>query len=161
MMSCGTWEPSVCTLLICLTRNETSVLEEEEKSVKGQFLREYCQGLRANNACILSRVTQTGSCTSKGWGRGKQSLWLIYLYWTKPGFWALWLFDWFSHDYRVLMKFILLIPFTKQTVYSLGQLGFPDCTFKCERRRRSVKLIWLGDSACHGWDKKDEVWFLF
>lgn len=80
MMSCGTWEPSVRALLICLMRNEAPVLEEEEKSVRGQSLREFCQAIRANNACILSQVTQTGSCTSKGWGRGKQSLWLIHLY---------------------------------------------------------------------------------
>lgn len=71
MMSCGTGEPSVCALLNSLMRNETSVLEEEEKSVKGQSLREYCQGIRANNACILSQMTQTASCTSERMGTRK------------------------------------------------------------------------------------------
>lgn len=85
-MSCGTWEPSVCALLICLVRNEASVLEEEGKSVRGQSPREFCQAIRANNAWILSQVTQTGSCTSRGWERGKQSLWLTYLYWARPVF---------------------------------------------------------------------------
>lgn len=74
MMSCGTWEPSVCALLISLMRNEASVLGEGEKSVKGQPLREYCQGIRANNACILSQMTQTGSCTSKRMGKRKTEL---------------------------------------------------------------------------------------
>lgn len=97
----------------------------------------------------------------KGWGREKHSLWLVYLYWTKPLFWALWLFEWFSHNHRVLMKFILLTPFTKQTVYGLGQLGSPNCTSKCERRKRGVKTSWLVDSAGHSWDKGDEVWVSF
>lgn len=78
MMSCGTWEPSVCALLNSLMRNETSVLEEEERGVKGQSPREYCQGIRANNACILSQMTQTGSCTSERMGKRKTEL-LAYI----------------------------------------------------------------------------------
>lgn len=48
------------------------------------------------------------------------------------------------------MKFILLTPFTKQTVYGLGQLGTPNYNSKCERRKGNVKASWLLDSACHG-----------
>lgn len=55
------------------------------------------------------------------------------------------------------MKLILLTPFTTQRVHGLGQLGTPNCSFKCERRKRSLKAIWVGDSACHSWDKDDEV----
>lgn len=78
MMSCGTCEPSVCALLISHMRNETSVLEEEEKSEKDQSLREHCQGIRANNACILSPMTQTGSSTSKRMGKRKTEL-MVYI----------------------------------------------------------------------------------
>lgn len=74
MMSCGTWEPSVCALLNSLMRNEASALEEEEKSVRGQSLREYCQGIRANNAWILPGVTQAASCTSERMGKRKTQL---------------------------------------------------------------------------------------
>lgn len=83
----------------------------------------------------------------KGWGREKQSLWPIHLYGTEPVFWALWLFEWFSHNHRVLRKFILLTAFTKQTAYGLGQLGSPNCTFRCERRKRGVKTSPLVDPA--------------
>jgi len=64
MMSYSTCKQSVSALLNSFMRNETSGLEEEE-SEKGQSLWEYCQGIRANNACILSLMTQTGSSTSK------------------------------------------------------------------------------------------------
>lgn len=59
----------------------------------------------------------------KGCEREKQSLYFIYLYWTKPIFWALLLFERFRHNYRGLMKFPLLITFGKQNGYGLRLSG--------------------------------------
>lgn len=78
MMSHGTCKQTVSALSTSVMRNEISVLEEEEKSEKGQSLRECCQGIRANNACTLSPMTQTGSLTSKRMWKRKTEL-IVYI----------------------------------------------------------------------------------